>query len=187
MIVREEGLENTWARHRTLAAAVHAAVDVWSGGGALHANVADPAERSVAVTTVLAPGTDMAALREWTQEHAGLTLGLGIFKVRAATLYQYLLPFFLEGQNKTALQDTEWEDAAMLNGDSVFRIGHMGHLNPVMLLGALGTIESGLSALGVPIGTGGVAAAVQVIAGSGGPGVGVGVAEAAVAGGKASL
>ena len=86
MIVREEGLENTWARHRTLAAAVHAAVDVWSGGGALHANVADPAERSVAVTTVLAPGMDMAALREWTQEHAGLTLGLGIFKVRAATL-----------------------------------------------------------------------------------------------------
>ena len=83
MIVREEGLENTWARHRTLAAAVHAAVDVWSEGGALHANVADPAERSVAVTTVLAPGTDMAALREWTQEHAGLTLGLAPLRRRS--------------------------------------------------------------------------------------------------------
>jgi hypothetical protein len=35
-----------------------------------------------------------------------------------------------------------------LGGDSVFRIGHMGHLNPPMVLGALATIESGLTALG---------------------------------------
>ncbi len=45
-----------------------------------------------------------------------------------------------------------------------FRIGHMGHLNPPMLLGSLGTIESALGALGVPTGGSGVAAAAQVVA-----------------------
>ena len=43
------------------------------------------------------------------------------------------------------------------------RIGHMGHLNPPMLLGALGTVESGLHALGAPLGGSGVAAAAAVI------------------------
>lgn len=44
-----------------------------------------------------------------------------------------------------------------------FRIGHMGHLNPPMILGTLGTIEAGLFALGAPIGGSGVAAAAAVI------------------------
>jgi alanine-glyoxylate transaminase/serine-glyoxylate transaminase/serine-pyruvate transaminase len=51
--------------------------------------------------------------------------------------------------------------------DSLFRIGHMGHLNPPMLLGALATIEAGLVALGIPHGAGGPAAAVAVIAAAG--------------------
>ncbi len=40
-----------------------------------------------------------------------------------------------------------------------FRIGHMGHLNPPMLLGTLGTIEAGLVSMGAPIGGSGVGAA----------------------------
>jgi alanine-glyoxylate transaminase / serine-glyoxylate transaminase / serine-pyruvate transaminase len=40
-----------------------------------------------------------------------------------------------------------------------FRIGHMGHLNPPMVLGTLGTIEAALLATGSPIGGSGVAAA----------------------------
>lgn len=44
-----------------------------------------------------------------------------------------------------------------------FRIGHMGHLNPPMVLGALATIESALNALGAPQGGSGVAAAAKVI------------------------
>ena len=48
--------------------------------------------------------------------------------------------------------------------DSVFRIGHMGHLNPPMLLGALATIEAGLVALDIPHGQGGSAAAAATIA-----------------------
>lgn len=51
--------------------------------------------------------------------------------------------------------------------DAWFRIGHMGHVNAPMVLGALGTIEAGLAALGIPHGPGGVAAAAEVVAGVG--------------------
>ncbi|MEM9782906.1 MAG: aminotransferase class V-fold PLP-dependent enzyme [Pseudomonadota bacterium] len=47
-----------------------------------------------------------------------------------------------------------------------FRIGHMGHLNPPMLLGTLGTIEAVLLAMDAPIGGSGVAAAATTIAAS---------------------
>lgn len=50
------------------------------------------------------------------------------------------------------------------NADAEFRIGHMGHLNPPMLLGTLGTIEAALAAIDAPMGASGVAAAAQVIA-----------------------
>lgn len=45
-----------------------------------------------------------------------------------------------------------------------FRIGHMGHLNPPMLLGTLSTIEAALKAMDAPIGASGAAAAASVIA-----------------------
>lgn len=45
----------------------------------------------------------------------------------------------------------------------IFRIGHMGHMNPVMLLGALSTIETGLSALQILHGDGAIAAAGRVL------------------------
>jgi len=46
-----------------------------------------------------------------------------------------------------------------------FRIGHMGHVNPPMILGALGTIEAALVTMGAPIGGSGVAAAAAHIGG----------------------
>ncbi len=150
-----EGIENVWARHRTLATAVHAALDRWgSDGGALKANIEDPAQRSVAVTTVIAPGFDMSQLRQWTEHHAGLTLGVAI----------------------TA--GTELGSEQYLGGKSVFRIGHMGHLNPPMLLGALATIEAGLTALGIPHGKGALEAAAAVIGRSGGPNAAAQIADA---------
>jgi len=45
-----------------------------------------------------------------------------------------------------------------------FRVAHMGHLNPPMILGTLGTIESVLAAHDVPMAGSGVAAASAVIA-----------------------
>jgi alanine-glyoxylate transaminase/serine-glyoxylate transaminase/serine-pyruvate transaminase len=44
-----------------------------------------------------------------------------------------------------------------------FRIGHMGHLNPPMILGTLASIEAVLHSLGAPVGGSGVAAAAEVI------------------------
>jgi alanine-glyoxylate transaminase/serine-glyoxylate transaminase/serine-pyruvate transaminase len=45
-----------------------------------------------------------------------------------------------------------------------FRIGHMGHVNAHMVLGVLASIETGLTALDIPHGPGGVAAASAVLA-----------------------
>ncbi|MEM0989712.1 MAG: aminotransferase class V-fold PLP-dependent enzyme [Pseudomonadota bacterium] len=47
-----------------------------------------------------------------------------------------------------------------------FRIGHMGHLNPPMLLGTLGTVEAALSSMDAPLGGSGIARASEVIAGA---------------------
>jgi alanine-glyoxylate transaminase/serine-glyoxylate transaminase/serine-pyruvate transaminase len=47
-----------------------------------------------------------------------------------------------------------------LNGKA-FRIAHMGHVNAPMLLGTLAVIETGLVALGIPHGKGGVQAAID--------------------------
>jgi len=44
-------------------------------------------------------------------------------------------------------------------GGRAFRIGHMGHLNPPMILGTIGTVEATLVAMGVPVPTSGVEAA----------------------------
>ena len=74
----EEGLERAWARHAALARAVQAAVAVWSGGGALEFNIAAPAERSAAVTTILTPGFDPERLRAFTRDNCGVVLGSGI-------------------------------------------------------------------------------------------------------------
>ena len=44
-----------------------------------------------------------------------------------------------------------------------FRIGHMGHLNPAMVLGTIATIEAALTAMDAPIGGSGVAAASSAV------------------------
>jgi alanine-glyoxylate transaminase / serine-glyoxylate transaminase / serine-pyruvate transaminase len=46
---------------------------------------------------------------------------------------------------------------------SSFRIGHMGHVNPPMVLGVLGTVEAALTAIGRPPTGSGVAAAAEFI------------------------
>ena len=133
MILDEEGLERTWARHAAFAQAVWAAVEAWGAGGALGLNIADPASRSHAVTTIRTGTAEADRLRRWCADAAGLTLGIGL-------------------------------GAAREREDSLFRVGHMGHLNPPMLLGALATVEAGLAACGIPHGPGALAAAARVIA-----------------------
>ncbi len=48
--------------------------------------------------------------------------------------------------------------------DKAMRIGHMGHMNPPMLLGALATIDAGLKALNIPHGSGALEAASAILA-----------------------
>ena len=48
----------------------------------------------------------------------------------------------------------------------VFRIGHLGDFNDLMLAGTLGGVEMGLAASGVPFVRGGVTAALEFLAGS---------------------
>jgi len=48
--------------------------------------------------------------------------------------------------------------------DAYFRIGHMGHVNGHMIMGALGTIEAGMKALGIPHGDGALGAAATALA-----------------------
>ena len=103
-------------------------------GWGLELNVTDPGARSDSVTTIRTAPGDAARLRAWA-EAQGLTLGIG-------------LPL----------------DSLGGPSDALFRIGHMGHLSPPMILGTLATVETGLGALGIPHGPGLPAAGAVVAA-----------------------
>ena len=137
-MIKAEGMEHIWARHEVLARAIWAAVEAWGQDGPMRLNMADPAHRSHAVTSLHLGAPHGTALRRWTQDQAGLTLGIGLG------------------------MSTE-EDPA---GDGYFRFGHMGHVNAQMILGLLATVQSGLVALSIPHGPGGIEAASAVIAGA---------------------
>jgi alanine-glyoxylate transaminase/serine-glyoxylate transaminase/serine-pyruvate transaminase len=75
----EEGLENTFERHRLLAEAVRRAVTVWAEGQVLSFNVAEPSERSDVVTTILvSKEANPAAIQRYCKEKCGVVLGTGI-------------------------------------------------------------------------------------------------------------
>jgi alanine-glyoxylate transaminase/serine-glyoxylate transaminase/serine-pyruvate transaminase len=75
----DEGLENAFLRHHLLAEAVRRAVAVWAEGQVLGFNIAEPAERSDTVTTVvMSNGHDPAALQRYCNEKCGVVLGVGI-------------------------------------------------------------------------------------------------------------
>ena len=75
----EEGLETAFARHRRLAAAVHAAVEVWGQTGALELNAVNPAERATSVTTIrVAKGIDSNRLRLLARDELDVSLGYGL-------------------------------------------------------------------------------------------------------------
>jgi alanine-glyoxylate transaminase / serine-glyoxylate transaminase / serine-pyruvate transaminase len=75
----DEQLENVFKRHRLLAEAVRRAVGMWAEGQVLGFNIAEPAERSDTVTTVVMDrGYDPAALQRYCKEKCGVVLGTGI-------------------------------------------------------------------------------------------------------------
>jgi alanine-glyoxylate transaminase / serine-glyoxylate transaminase / serine-pyruvate transaminase len=136
ILVHEEGVEQAWARQELFAKAIWAALDVWGEqDGGLRMNVADPAYRSRAVTCIRTSNGDGTKIRNWCEDVAGLTLGIG-------------LGFAPEGTDA-------WHNT--------FRIGHMGHLNVPMVMGTLGSIDSALKHLDIPHGNSAMDAASRVI------------------------
>ena len=137
-IMKEEGYKNIIKRHEIFAKTVWHAVDIWSKNGVLKFNVPDEADRSHATTTVVAKNFDLLPLKTWIETNSGVELGIGL----------------------------GFEGPEFFYGNSAFRIAHMGHLNPHMLLGLLASIEMGLIATGIPFNRGGVESAMNFLANS---------------------
>jgi alanine-glyoxylate transaminase/serine-glyoxylate transaminase/serine-pyruvate transaminase len=137
-MIEEEGLEQVWARHETLARAVWAAFEAWGAEGPLELNIDEPSLRSHAVTALRLGAPHGTRLRDWAEREAGVTLGIGLGMAEPG--------------------DPAWH--------GFFRIGHMGHVNAHMILGALGAIEAGLHALDIPHGAGALPAAARICAGA---------------------
>ena len=76
-MIRAEGLDNIFCRHRLLAEAVRRAVAVWARGKALELNVTAPAERSDTVTTVRL-ARHARRLRAYCDTKCGVVLGQGL-------------------------------------------------------------------------------------------------------------
>ncbi|MDA9865579.1 alanine--glyoxylate aminotransferase family protein, partial [bacterium] len=125
-----------WQRHATIARAGWAAFDHWSQTGPLEVNIADREVRSHSVTALRAGSDKATALRQWCETKAGLTLGIGLGMAEPDA--------------------PEWHN--------FFRLGHMGHVNAQMILGALATIEAGMKAVDLPHESGGIEKAAAVIA-----------------------
>ncbi|MGR3360024.1 MAG: pyridoxal-phosphate-dependent aminotransferase family protein [Paracoccus sp. (in: a-proteobacteria)] len=130
MILDEEGLIATWARHAALARAVWAAAEAWGEDGCgICLSVGDPMARAASVTAMTVPGAD--DLREWLSQQCGVTLGIGLGAA----------------QPRNAL-----------------RVAHMGHANAATIMGVLGCMEAGMTALDIAHGPGALEAAARVIA-----------------------
>lgn len=126
-MLREEGLQNVFARHNRHAEATRRAVRAWG----LEVLCADPAEYSSSLTAILIPeGHDADVVRKIILERFDMSLGTGLGK--------------LQGR--------------------IFRIGHLGHFNDLMLAGTLCGVEMGLKVAGVPIAGKGVQAALELLA-----------------------
>ena len=124
----EEGFDTVFQRHHIFAQTVWAAIEAWGQKGEISHNIADPKNRSWAVSAVRMPPHKGGELRRWSENQAGCTLGIGL-----------------------GLADLDGP-----RGDDVFRIGHMGWLNVPMIMGTLSTIDTGLKTLGVEHGEGAI-------------------------------
>ena len=84
-LLHQEGLDNVLARHRRFAAAVQAAIEVWSDAGRMGFVCQVPAARSVSVTTIKVADVDPDLIRQVAREQFNVSLagGLGPFFGRA--------------------------------------------------------------------------------------------------------
>ncbi|MES0810425.1 aminotransferase class V-fold PLP-dependent enzyme [Roseibium sp. SCPC15] len=74
-LIFAEGLEKVWHRHALLGEATRRAVAEWSRNGAVEFNISDPHARSNSVTVLRLANGDAAALRAFTKDVCGVTVG----------------------------------------------------------------------------------------------------------------
>ncbi len=128
-MLREEGLDQVFARHARHAEATRRAVRAWD----LEVLCAEPAECSSVLTAVLMPeGHDADGFRAAVLERFDMSLGTGLAKLAG----------------------------------KVFRIGHLGDLNDLTLIGTLAGVEMGLALAGVPHRAGGTQEAMKALVGN---------------------
>ncbi len=121
-MLREEGLQDVFARHARHAEATRAAVRGWG----LEVLAVDEREFSGALTAVLLDGSD--EVRRVILERYDMSLGAGLGKLK----------------------------------DKIFRIGHLGDFNDLMLAGTLSGVQMGLQVAGHDVGDG-LSAALEVL------------------------
>jgi alanine-glyoxylate transaminase/serine-glyoxylate transaminase/serine-pyruvate transaminase len=125
-MLREEGLENVFARHARLAEATRRAVRCWG----LEILARDPREYSNTLTAIVVPeGVDADAIRQTILDRFDMSLGVGLGKLKGR----------------------------------VFRIGHLGSFNELMLAATLCGVQMGLRLNGVDAGDG-IGAALEYLA-----------------------
>jgi alanine-glyoxylate transaminase/serine-glyoxylate transaminase/serine-pyruvate transaminase len=125
-MLREEGLDNVFARHARHGEATRRAVRAWG----LEVLCLNAAEYSSSSTSVLVPaGHNADELRKTILERFNMSLGNGLNKLAG----------------------------------KVFRIGHLGDFNDLMLAGTLSGVEMGLALAGVPHKAGGISAALEYL------------------------
>ena len=125
-MLREEGLEQVFARHARHAEATRRGVRAWG----LEVLCADPDEYSASITAVMTPpGHDADRLRAVVLDRFDMSLGVGLARLSGA----------------------------------VFRIGHLGDLNDLSLLGTLAGVEMGLRLSAMPAAASGVEAAMRYL------------------------
>lgn len=123
-MLREEGLENVFARHIRHGVATRKAVQAWG----LDVLCSRQGDESGVLTAVLMPeGHSADAFRATTLKNFNMSLGNGLSKV----------------------------------ADKVFRIGHLGDFNDLMLMATLSGVEMGLGKAGVPHTSGGAQIAME--------------------------
>lgn len=127
-MLRTEGLESVFERHRLLAEAARTCVKTWG----LEILCRCPDEYSNVVTAVVMPeGSDADEFRKLVLQRFNMSLGAGLGRLKGR----------------------------------VFRIGHLGDFNELMLCGTLCGVEMGLGLAGVPHTAGGVQAAMARLCG----------------------
>jgi len=85
-ILKDEGLENAWTRHRLLAGATHRAVERWAEGGVLDFNIAEPSSRSQSITAVRVGDGHAAAIQDYCLKTCNVTVGGGIGDLKGKAL-----------------------------------------------------------------------------------------------------